>query len=401
MVGQSGTSSPSRSPLGAPSRSSQSSVLQLPTLYKGNSPTVQPFRCGAPSVNDSPSRSLIPAGRCTSKSESVANSTKVGSGSERKRQVYTVTKALKRHQLAFNKNFRPSTTNLHSHLHRSESTPAKVLELLGDAYGEGHAEIGEWIEGDWLDTEDAEANMKYDLEYGEVLPQGVTKLLGPERFDAAHSARRMVELGMGSGKLALQAFFEVPQLTEVVCVELTHSRFEMAAKALRRLIAKHPDRFSYEEVRGSDGGPSECLRLMEKDRVLEMRRGDLFEMEVEKIKKADIIFLEVRLQDDMLRRVQELLGHAKHGCRIVSFEDLNQRRVQKWYQRSLFRQLPSNMQKDYYPTSWCPSPGVWFYLYEVDHSKSAEVGAVGFSLLHSRNMSKDECYNLFRGLDLS
>lgn len=393
-------------------------VLSIRALRQAELPRNGPFRHGAPSgscsrlelpvLPSTPGRlsanCSVPVleGKHRSKSEVGAKSKKeIGDSPARsklspRRRAPSAQKALKKHQLAFKKHFRQSSSIENARLHMPESTPVRALELLHEAYGGAYVEVGEWIKGDWLDVQDAEANKKYDLEYGEILPQGVTKLFGPDRFDAARSAKRMVELGMGSGKVAVQAFFEVPQLAEIVCVELAHSRFNMAAQALKALVSKHPERFSYEEVEAEDS--LERVRLVETGRVLEMRRGDVFETEVEIIRSADIILLNISVPDNMMSRAQELLMHAKNGCRIFSFEDLNYKYAKRWQSQSPFHNLPCNMEPDYYPASWNPSPGEWLWLYEVDHRRRADAA---FSLLHSRSLSKDDCYSLFHGLNFS
>lgn len=47
--------------------------------------------------------------------------------------------------------------------------------------------------------------------YGEVLPSGVCKLLDASHLDAAH-ARTLFDLGMGTGKFAMQGILQCIQL---------------------------------------------------------------------------------------------------------------------------------------------------------------------------------------------
>ena len=76
--------------------------------------------------------------------------------------------------------------------------------------------------------------------FGEVLPAGVSKMLDDEHLDAA-SARVMFDLGMGCGRLCLQAFLQYPNLSEVVGVELSSSRASVGMEALERLYEQQQD----------------------------------------------------------------------------------------------------------------------------------------------------------------
>lgn len=68
------------------------------------------------------------------------------------------------------------------------------------------------------DVEEAKATGS-SLLYGEVLPEGVCKLLDSNHADAAN-ARVLVDLGMGTGKLCLQG----------VCREHAHDRLASGAQ---------------------------------------------------------------------------------------------------------------------------------------------------------------------------
>merc|ERR1712093_389085 len=108
----------------------------------------------------------------------------------------------------------------------------------------------------------------------------------------------------------MQAFLEGTQLTQVVGVELTQARFRIAARALKRLAAKSPGRFGSQEDRCADGGRTNCLRLVENtamgSRSLELRHGDIFELEKELINRADVIIMAVAFPDEILTMVKQL-----------------------------------------------------------------------------------------------
>ena len=76
--------------------------------------------------------------------------------------------------------------------------------------------------------------------FGEVLPAGVSKMLDEDHLDAA-SARVMFDLGMGCGRLCMQAFLQFVNLREVVGVELSSSRTSVAMEAMERLYEQVED----------------------------------------------------------------------------------------------------------------------------------------------------------------
>jgi len=201
--------------------------------------------------------------------------------------------------------------------------------------------------------------------------------LGSERLLTAQ-ARVLLDLGMGTGKFAMQAFLEGAQLVQVVGVELTQARFRIAARALKRLVAKSPGRFGSQDDRCMDGGKNNCLRLVENtaigSRTLELRHGDIFELEKELISRADVIIMAVAFPEEIIAMVKQLLGQAKQGCRILTYEDLNLELSHTWDPPAprAFHQLKCNKSADEYPVSWLPNPGHQFFLHEVGTFQKCE-----------------------------
>lgn len=76
---------------------------------------------------------------------------------------------------------------------------------------------------------------KGSLLYGELLPRGVNKAMGPTHLDAA-KARTVFDLGMGTGKVAMQVFLQFPNLTRVYGIELSQARFTLG-EAVSLLLA--------------------------------------------------------------------------------------------------------------------------------------------------------------------
>ncbi|CAN0342320.1 unnamed protein product, partial [Phaeothamnion confervicola] len=61
------------------------------------------------------------------------------------------------------------------------------------------------------------------LLYGELLPRGVNKAMGPRHLNAS-AVRSVFDLGMGTGKVAMQVFLQFPNLRRVYGIELSQVR---------------------------------------------------------------------------------------------------------------------------------------------------------------------------------
>ena len=126
------------------------------------------------------------------------------------------------------------------------------------------------------------------LVYGEMLPESLTQLWGALGI-AAGAAEVLLETGMGTGKVALQAFAELPHLRRVVGVELAQTRYLAGEAALRRLADARPERF-----RLAGGEPGMWVRLEELSlaeataRTLEFRCGDLLQIDPAEMAEADV-----------------------------------------------------------------------------------------------------------------
>merc|ERR1719291_208432 len=90
-----------------------------------------------------------------------------------------------------------------------------------------------------------------------MMPDGVSKMLLPSHMGAQLMSRTrdgrgrtVLELGMGSGKVALQIFLQCPCVETVIGVELVQSRYDIGKAALKRLQCAQPERFSISEGAG-------------------------------------------------------------------------------------------------------------------------------------------------------
>lgn len=118
-----------------------------------------------------------------------------------------------------------------------------IRQLLQHLYElEDEEEIGLDIRGHRIVSETDTHQAKSagcSLLFGEVLPSGVTKALDAQHLNAA-AATSFYDLGMGLGKLAMQAFLAFPSLQKVVGVELARPRAQEAVAALQKLAGLAP-----------------------------------------------------------------------------------------------------------------------------------------------------------------
>jgi hypothetical protein len=105
---------------------------------------------------------------------------------------------------------------------------AFAQSVLFKVYGSLVQETGHKTRGHTCLTEDDRDSMrqlKGSLLYGELLPRGANKAFGPKRL-SAQDASVLFDLGMGTGKIAIQAFLQFRNLKYVYGVELSTGRYK-------------------------------------------------------------------------------------------------------------------------------------------------------------------------------
>ena len=107
------------------------------------------------------------------------------------------------------------------------------------------------------------------LLYGELLPRGVHKALDARHLDAAR-ASSVYDLGCGTGKVALQAFLQFPNLKRVYGVELSLARFHVAERALLALAARDDC-----DAHVTRREPGSSIEVTSADRTLIVEHGNL------------------------------------------------------------------------------------------------------------------------------
>jgi SAM-dependent methyltransferase len=162
------------------------------------------------------------------------------------------------------------------------------------------------------EEDDAARRQHASLLFGEVLPDGVAKLLDASHLNAAN-ATCLVDLGCGMAKLALQAFLTYRNLTSVVGVELCQSRFQEAKKRLSALASANPSILTWlpaaNELTTADGG-----------RSLKIVYGDMFAFD--DICLADIVICETNVPADRHADLAQLVGRCKPGSRVLMYHTL-------------------------------------------------------------------------------
>ncbi len=166
-----------------------------------------------------------------------------------------------------------------------------------------------------LPEEDEVARRNHaSLLFGEVLPEGVCKLLDDHHLDAGH-AERMVDLGCGFGKLVLQAFLTYPNLISVTGIELCASRFQEAKRRMAALACSNPDLFIWRPA--LDGLSGE---LVEGRRTLKIVCGDMFHCIA--ARHADIVICETNVPIERHADLAQLIGASKSNSRILMYHTL-------------------------------------------------------------------------------
>lgn len=200
-----------------------------------------------------------------------------------------------------------------------QTLPADVEGLLRVAYGEEFGKIGWDLAGHSVSDVDVASSIAdgqgSSLTYGELLPVGVARL--QDALFTYQGEGAVLELGMGTGKVALQIF--LTENRDVYGVELAPSRYSLADAAMQRLAASHPSRFTYE---GSGDGSSRLCDLI-RGRTCDFVRGSLLHTSQELLASASAVIMEVCLPLEVRRQACVLLQGCSSGCRVVCYSALH------------------------------------------------------------------------------
>lgn len=210
--------------------------------------------------------------------------------------------------------------------------------------------------------------------YGELLPRGANKALGHKRLEA-ESGETLFDLGMGTGKILLQAFLQFRNLRYIYGVELSAGRYQLAEEAALRMVdlLGHENYHVHmssgkfimvtEAVKISASSDANVLNGQEEEeymeRVLHFQCGNMFDLK--EIDLADIVMMETDVPADLYPNLQTLLLQMKDHARILTYFDM--RRIFETGPLP-FKQMDINKHlSDRYPTSWSVQRGHHFYLW--------------------------------------
>lgn len=260
-------------------------------------------------------------------------------------------------------------------------TPPEVLLLLAEAFGpEKVGETGYEIAAAKCcsASEKAEAHTQgLSLLYGELLPDGVSKVLQPSQLGGAlpgvngNTGRGglVLELGAGSGKVALQTFLQCTSVRKVLGVELVSSRYGISETALETLAAAMPNRFS---IVTHKRGESICVEEAISGRSIEFHCADFFTKGLDDtVEHCDAIFFAVHIPCRLFAQLCSRLAKVKDGCRLFSYHALD---AIWWVDEPCpFQQCEANVpETDTFSTSWSPQ-GYRFYVYVCNRLLPAQI----------------------------
>eukprot|EP00475_Leptophrys_vorax_P039614 TRINITY_DN7182_c0_g2_i1.p1 TRINITY_DN7182_c0_g2~~TRINITY_DN7182_c0_g2_i1.p1 ORF type:complete len:1432 (-),score=401.37 TRINITY_DN7182_c0_g2_i1:62-4357(-) len=239
-----------------------------------------------------------------------------------------------------------------------------VYDLVEDEAG--HTTIGHNVV-DERDKAEAEATGS-DLLFGELLVDGVSKCVDRLHMDAPR-ATSLCDLGMGLGKLAMQAWLMHKNLKYTLGVELARTRYALGEEACLRMVKKFPHEYKLLFHEKMD---PKRLRIAIEDslgRVLEFRKQDLFLVKDELEKGglcADIIITETHFPEATVIKLCKHLNGMKKGARLLTYENLHECYANEIVGIPMpFKQLEVNVsEEDRFPTTWSTVRGHHFYLWE-------------------------------------
>ena len=269
---------------------------------------------------------------------------------------------------------------------------AFAQSVLYKIYGTGVQETGHKTKGHICltdDDKDCTKVVKGSLLYGELLPRGVNKALGTKHLHAA-SCKTLFDMGMGIGKVVIQAFLQFRNLEFVYGVELSAGRYNIAEESVMRMVALFgAEAFTVERV------PGVSITVIEKPleegdncRVLKMERGNMFD--VSNIEMADIVMLETDIPPEYHPEICKLLSNLRKGARTLTYLDLRLIwPADEGDCQFAMKQVDVNrLITDRFPTSWSVQRGHHFYLWSVVPPHEVDVLPNQLDLQNTANIAR-------------
>lgn len=234
--------------------------------------------------------------------------------------------------------------------------------------------------------------------YGELLPRGANKAMESERLSVC-SATTLFDLGMGTGKILIQAFLQFRNLRYIYGVELAEGRFRLAEEIVLRMVdLLGPENYNVHIIKGkhiivmenrqqspisgtndvngntavsvdSDNKANVEALIQSGYRVLHFQCGNMFDV-APNLHLADVVMMETDIPHDLYYDLHVLLSNMKDNARMLSYLDF--RKVFQSPSALNLKQLDINKPvSDRYPTSWSVQRGHHFFLWiKVSNTKS-------------------------------
>jgi len=175
----------------------------------------------------------------------------------------------------------------------------------------------------------AAARQQCSLLFGEVLPSGVIRMSAPDLLNI-HSATRVLDMGSGLGKLAVQLFFAHSHLEDVWGIEFSHARFARCRELLRHFCAQNSDRLLFRESGDMEFRVTERRKSRQnKKRSLRFFCGDMLMARFQKqarSKQFDVIICETEVPKNRYAtffHCMKILAD-RPMTRLMTYHDLDQ-----------------------------------------------------------------------------
>jgi len=261
------------------------------------------------------------------------------------------------------------------------------MQIVAAAYGlrAAEGELGHYTEGHKVtceeDVRDA-LECGSTLLYGELLPSSCSELWAALGLSSIKASGVLLELGMGTGKVALQAFAEHPGLRRVFGIELARSRYLLGEQALTSLAAAMPERF-----RVADLETGQRILLKEKfgdnsseeEREIEFQCGDMLQVDASEMVAADVMLMQVCLPSSLHPAVCLKTREMKLGAKLFCFADLSHIWPQELDGPQCHMHLcdgaDGSAADKRYKTSWSREDGHPFFLMEAGRPRETGLGA--------------------------
>jgi hypothetical protein len=207
------------------------------------------------------------------------------------------------------------------------------------------------------DTDKTKATKeKASLLYGEITPDGLRVLLDEKHCNISRG-QKVFDLGMGTAKVAIQIFLDHPELSEVVGVELSDSRYSIAEASALQLVRMYSTYTIKKYLLGKHliitNNVTGCILRLSCDNLF----NELNYTE------ADIIVFDTDIPKTEMLRLGVHFSKLKKTCKVISFNNFQEDPWDLYF--PYFKQMDINRNNaDVFRTSWS-AKGWKFFIWET------------------------------------